>query len=330
MLQFTERGIFCPQADLYIDPWKPVQNAVITHGHSDHARSGNRRYLCHHDTKPILQLRLGSDIEVEGIAFNDSIIKNGVRISLHPAGHIVGSAQVRLEYKGEIWVVSGDYKLMEDGVSTPFEPVACHHFITESTFGLPVYKFPPAAEVYKSINSWWSQNALEGFNSIIIAYALGKSQSILHHLDDSIGDIFLHGAVANVNDTFNAEGHFFPGKRITPEMTKKSIQGALIVAPSSALSSPWINRFSPSRKAVCSGWMQLRGARRRSGVDRGFVLSDHCDWEQLNEAILATGAENIYVTHGYQNTFAKWLTERYQLNAVEIKTQFEPETGDSD
>lgn len=330
MLQFTDHGIFCPQADLYIDPWRPVQNAIITHGHSDHARPGNGKYLCHQDTKPILQLRLGSDIAVEGMAYNDSFIKNGVRISLHPAGHIIGSAQVRLEYKGEIWVISGDYKLMEDGVSTPFEPVPCHHFITESTFGLPVYKFPSVTEVYKSINSWWSQNAHEGFNSIIIAYALGKSQSILHHMEESIGEIYLHGAVANVNETLKQGGFPFPGHRITSETDRKAIKGALIVAPSSALSSPWIKSFSPSRIAICSGWMQLRGTRRRYGVDRGFVLSDHCDWGQLNQAVLATGAENIYVTHGYQGIYSKWLVEQYQLNAVEIMTQFEPETGDLD
>ncbi|HLT09032.1 MAG TPA: ligase-associated DNA damage response exonuclease [Cyclobacteriaceae bacterium] len=328
MLQFTDRGIYCPQADIYIDPWMPVERAVITHGHSDHARRGNGHYLCHEDSVGILKLRLGMDISVKGMAYHQTTSINGVTISLHPAGHIIGSAQVRLEYKGEIWVVSGDYKLMSDGLSVPFEPVRCHHFITESTFGLPVYRFPPATSVYVSINDWWRQNASEGFNSVIIAYALGKSQSILHHLDQSIGDIFLHGAVANVNDIFNAEGHAFPGRRVTVDMKKKSVQKALIVAPSSALSTPWINRFSPSRKAVCSGWMQLRGARRRSGVDRGFVLSDHCDWNQLNEAVLATGAENIYVTHGYQSTYAKWLRERYQLNAVEIKTQFEPTTGD--
>jgi putative mRNA 3-end processing factor len=219
---------------------------------------------------------------------------------------------------------------MPDGVSTPFEPVICHHFITESTFGLPVYKFPPATEVYQSINNWWKQNTLEGFNSIIIAYALGKSQSILHHMDESLGEIHLHGAVANVNEVLKATGYSFPGKRITPDTDRKSIKGALIVAPSSALSSPWIKRFNPSRIAVCSGWMQLRGTRRRYGVDRGFVLSDHCDWGQLNEAIIATGAENIYVTHGYQGIYSKWLNEQYHLNAVEIKTQFEPEIGDLD
>ena len=330
MLEFTENGIFCAIADVYIDPWKPVQNAIITHGHSDHARSGNAHYICHQDTLAILRLRLGSEISVQGLSYNQTIFKNGVKISLHPAGHIIGSSQVRLEYKGEIWVVSGDYKLIPDGLSVPFEPVKCHHFITESTFGLPIYKFPPIQDIYSDINKWWHQNAEEGFNSVIIAYALGKSQSILHHLDQSIGDIFLHGAVANVNNAYNAEGHNFPGTWVTPETDRKTIKGAMIVVPPSALSTPWVNKFSPTRKAVCSGWMQLRGARRRSGVDRGFVLSDHCDWAQLNAAVLATGAENIYVTHGYQTTYAKWLRERFQLNATEIKTNFELAIGDLD
>ncbi|WP_339756698.1 ligase-associated DNA damage response exonuclease [Algoriphagus aquimarinus] len=328
MLEFTDKGIYCPRADVYIDPWKPVKSAIITHGHSDHARMGNGHYICHKDTVAILRLRLGLDIAVQGVDYNEGISINGVKISLHPAGHIIGSAQVRLEYKGEIWVVSGDYKLIPDGLSVPFEPVKCHHFITESTFGLPIYKFPPTQDIYTSINEWWQQNSAEGFNSIVIAYALGKSQSILHHLDQSIGEIYLHGAVANLNNTLNENGHNFPGIWVTPEMDRKAIKGSMIVAPPSALSTPWMSKFSPSRKALCSGWMQLRGARRRSGVDRGFVLSDHCDWNQLNEAVLATGAENIYVTHGYQTTYAKWLTERYHLNAVEMKTQFEPATGD--
>lgn len=328
MLEFTDKGIFCPQADVYIDPWKPVKNAIITHGHSDHARRGNGQYFCHQDTVPILNLRLGPDIVAQGMAYHQTFTRNGVEISLHPAGHIIGSAQVRLAYNGEIWVVSGDYKLMKDGLTPPFEPVKCHHFITESTFGLPVYKFPPAAEVYQSINNWWEQNAAEGLNTILIAYALGKSQSILSHLSESIGDIYLHGAVANVNEALSTAGYSFPGKRITPETDVKTLHGALILAPPSALASPWINKFKPSRKAVCSGWMQLRGTRRRFGVDRGFILSDHCDWEQLNQAVQASEAERIYVTHGYQSTFVRWLHGRYHLEAMEIKTQFEPANED--
>src|SRR5690606_852979 len=202
-------------------------------------------------------------IDVQGIPYREPIEINGVEISLHPAGHIIGSAQVRLAYQDEVWVVSGDYKLMNDGLNTAFESVKCTHFITESTFGLPVYKFPPAFEVYQSINKWWKQNAAEGYNTIIIAYALGKSQSILHHLDESIGEIYLHGAVANVNEVYNERGYNFPGQRIAPETARKSIKGALILAPTSAMASPWIRKFAPYRIAVCSGWMQLRGTRRR-------------------------------------------------------------------
>jgi len=328
MLEFTDKGIYCPQAELYIDPWKPVKNAIITHGHSDHARMGSGHYICHQDTKAILQLRLGEEIAVQGFDYAVPFYRKDVKISLHPAGHIIGSAQIRLVYNGEVWVVSGDYKLMNDGLNIPFESITCNHFVTESTFGLPVYKFPPAFEVYQNINKWWKQNAAEGFNTIIIAYALGKSQAILHHMDERIGDIFLHGAVAKVNEVYHTRGYNFPGKKIEPDMDRKAIKGALILAPSSAMASPWIRKFAPYRIAVCSGWMQLRGARRRYGVDRGFVLSDHCDWEQLNRAVLATEAENIYVTHGYQNTYAKWLKEQFGLNAVEIRTQFEPATGD--
>lgn len=322
MLEFTAKGIYCRQADVYIDPWKPVKNAIITHGHSDHARSGNESYLCHQLTVNILKLRLGADIKVQGIAYAEPVHINGVTISLHPAGHIIGSAQVRLEFKGETWVVSGDYKIMKDGVSTPFEPVRCHHFITESTFGLPLYSFPPVEKVFEEVNQWWQQNAADNMNTIILGYSLGKAQSILHHLED--GPVYLHGAVANVNDALALSGFRFKGKRIHPEMKKNDFDGAAIVAPVSALGSTWLRRFAPYRIAVCSGWMQLRGARRRYGVDRGFVISDHCDWQQLNTAVRETGAQHVYATHGYQQVFSRWLREEYQLDAREVKTMFEP------
>jgi len=322
MLEFTAKGIYCRQADVYIDPWKPVKNAIITHGHSDHARSGNERYLCHHYTVNILKLRLGADIQVQGIAYQEQIFMNGVTISLYPAGHIIGSAQVRLEFKGEIWVVSGDYKIMKDGVSTPFEPVRCHHFITESTFGLPLYRFPPVASVFETVNQWWRQNTADNMNTIILGYSLGKAQSILYHLED--GPVYLHGAVANVNDALALSGFHFKGERLSPDAKKNDIAGAAIIAPVSVLGSPWLKRFAPYRIAVCSGWMQLRGARRRYGVDRGFVISDHCDWQQLNTAVRETGAQYVYTTHGYQQAFARWLREEHQLDAREVKTMFDP------
>ncbi len=331
MLKFDTKGIYCPQADVYIDPWQPVNKALITHAHSDHARMGSNSYLCHLDSVPLLQLRLGADIRVQGLVYKEKITINGVEISFHPAGHIIGSAQVRLAYKGEIWVVSGDYKLQHDGISVPFEPVNCHHFITESTFGLPVYHFPPPEQVHADINNWWQQNAEQGVNSVIIGYALGKAQRIIHHLDKNIGNIFVHGAVDNVNKILQAHGLFSGNAvRIMPEMNKKDINGAMIVAPPSAIGTSWMNRFQPYSLGICSGWMQLRGARRRRSADRGFILSDHCDWEQLNTAVAATGAEHVYVTHGYQAVFSRWLREEKGLQAYEVETAYETEEGEEE
>jgi putative mRNA 3-end processing factor len=330
MLKFDNKGIYCAQADVYIDPWQPVKKALITHAHSDHARPGSESYLCQNDTVALLKLRLGADIEVQGIGYNESIFINGVKISFHPAGHIIGSAQIRLEYKGEVWVVSGDYKLQKDGVSVPFESVKCHHFITESTFGLPIYKFPTPDLVHADMNQWWEKNASDNINSIIIGYALGKSQRIIQHLDESIGDIYTHGAVDNINKTLMQNGfHLKHTTRVTPDMVKKDFNGAIIVAPPSAIGSSWLNRFAPFSLGVCSGWMQLRGARRRRSADRGFILSDHCDWAQLNEAIKLSGAENVYVTHGYKSIFSKWLRESCGLQAFEVDTLYENDEEDA-
>lgn len=321
MLKFTERGIYCPPADIYIDPWEPVEKAIVTHGHSDHARWGMGRYLCHAHTAPILRLRLGATIAIQEVEYGEVITVNGVRISLHPAGHIIGSAQVRLEINGEIWVVSGDYKLLHDGLSVPYEPIRCHHFVTESTFGLPVYQFPEPDLVFRDINRWCQLNATEGVNTVLLAYALGKSQTVLRHLEAESSPVFLHGAVANVNAALGEIGYRFVGERMTAETDRTSLKGAIIVAPPSTLGSPWLKKLSPYRIAVCSGWMQLRGARRRRGVDRGFILSDHCDWDQLNRAVAATEAETVYVTHGYEGPFARWLREQKGLQAHEVHLQ---------
>lgn len=322
MISFTDKGIYCEQGDFYIDPWKPVQRALITHAHSDHARPGNQYYLAHHLSIPVLKLRLGADINVQGCEYGETMTINGVAITFFPAGHIIGSAQVRLSYKGETWVISGDYKTTDDGVSTPYEPVRCHHFVTESTFGLPIYNFAPAEKIYAAINHWWAGNTTAGLNTVLLGYALGKSQAILNALDTSIGNIYLHGAVANVNDALRIAGYNFPGTRITTETDRKQITPSLIVAPPSALGTPWLKKLAPYKVAMCSGWMALRGARRRYATDRGFALSDHCDWNQLNDAIIATGAEHIYVTHGYETPFVRWIKEQHGLQAYEVKTLF--------
>lgn len=330
MLKFDRSGIYCVPAGVYIDPWKPVDKAIITHAHSDHARFGSKHYLSHNNSVPVLKYRLGRDISISGLEYGESLDINGVNISLHPAGHIPGSAQVRLEHKGEVWVVSGDYKLQADGISAPFEPLKCDHFVTESTFGLPIYNFPSPDFVHNEINEWWRSNREQGKNSVIIGYALGKAQRIIHHLDASIGDIFTHGAVANLNDIVAPPGSLPVYQRIAPDAKKGSITGAMIVAPPSAMGTTWMKRFEPYSLGICSGWMQLRGARRRRAADRGFILSDHADWQQLNTAIRATGAENIYVTHGYKSVYAKWLREEYKLNAVEVDTLYEGESIEGD
>ncbi|MBI2720987.1 MAG: ligase-associated DNA damage response exonuclease [Bacteroidetes bacterium] len=319
LIQFTNKGIYCKQAGIYIDPWKPVDRAVITHAHSDHARLGSKEYLAHTQSENILKYRLGN-ISLQTLDYYQPIHINGVKISLYPAGHIIGSAQVRLEYKGEIWVVSGDYKVKTDNYTVPFEPVKCQHFITESTFGLPVYNFPEAEVVNKSLNNWVHQNAEEGFNSVIIGYALGKAQRILEALETDL-PILLHTTIYNTNEALGFDNS--PYIKFTQDFKRELLNPGIVLATGTVLGSPWMKRFEPYKLAVCSGWMQLRGARRRSNADIGIVMSDHADWQGLNEAVTATGAENIYVTHGYKTNFSKWLREEKKLNAQEVETLFE-------
>ena len=322
LIQFTNSGIFCKQANVYIDPWQPVDKAIITHAHSDHARTGSKYYLAHTDSEQILRYRLGN-IVLETIPYNQTIQLNGVTISFHPAGHIIGSAQIRLEYKGEVWVVSGDYKVKPDGYTIPFEPIKCEHFITESTFGLPIYNFPDATKVNEELNTWVNENANLGFNSIIIGYSLGKAQRILSALTTEL-PVLLHSTIYNTNEALGFDNSRY--QKFTPEFKKEQLNPGIVIATGSILGSPWLNRFNPYRLAFCSGWMQIRGARRRRNADKGFVMSDHADWQGLNEAVIATGATNVYVTHGYKTVYAKWLRENYKLNAVEVETLFEDES----
>ena len=327
LLQFTDKGIYCSKADVFIDPWKPVDKALITHGHADHSRWGHRHYLSSKAAEPVIRYRLG-DISIETLDFAEVRSINGVNFSFHPAGHIVGSAQIRVEYRGEVWVASGDYKVEPDHISEAFEPVPCHTFITESTFGLPVYKWQPQKAVFEEINAWWKENQSKGRVSVIAGYALGKAQRIIRNLDTSIGQIFTHGAIENVNEVIRSQGYDLPPTTlVTPEINKKEYQGNIVVATPSALSSPWMRKFSPYSTAVASGWMGLRGARRRRSVDRGFVLSDHADWLGLNETIKATGCTKVFVTHGYTTIFSNWL-KSVGLNAQPVSTEFEGELAE--
>ena len=321
LIEFTERGLFCPQGNFYIDPWKPVDRAVITHGHSDHARWGSKNYLCHRITLPILQLRLG-DNNYQPVDWYEQVNMNGVNISFYPAGHIIGSAQIRVEHKGEVWVFSGDYKTEDDGISTPFEPVKCNVFITESTFGLPIYKWKPQQQIFEEMKTWIAQNKAEGKSSLFIAYSLGKAQRILKPLAETGLPIFVHGAVYNVHQALVNSGWQLPlVHRITPETTKEEMKECIVIAPSGAESSPWAKRFSPHATGICSGWMQVRGNIRRKNADAGFALSDHADWQGLLQAVKATGAGKVYATHGFQSAFSRYLNE-HGIEAGEVKTDY--------
>ncbi|MBN9674379.1 ligase-associated DNA damage response exonuclease [Salipiger bermudensis] len=317
VLTFTERGIYCPAGDFHIDPWRPVARALITHGHSDHARPGHGAYLSTEAAAPVIRHRLG-EITLDTIRFGERRQIGRATVSFHPAGHIPGSAQIRVEVGGEVWVVSGDYKLAADGLCERFEPVRCHAFITECTFGLPVFTWRPQHEIAAEINDWWARTAAEGRHCLLGAYSLGKAQRLLALLDPEIGPILTHGAVENTNAVLRAQGYALPDTHhVTPDLDVKAHPGALVIAPPSALGSTWARRFGRASTGMASGWMRMRGVRRRRGADRGFVLSDHADWPELHEAIRQTGAERIFATHGYTEIFARWLnTQGYQAEVV--------------
>ena len=309
LLTFTDRGIYCPQGDFYIDPWRPVDRALITHGHSDHARTGHGAYLATHQALPVMRHRLGQ-IRAEGVAYAEARAINGVTVTFHPAGHVPGSAQIRVEHKGEVWVVSGDYKTENDGLSEAFAPVQCHTFISECTFGLPVFHWQPQADIIATVAAWWASNAAAGITSIIGAYSFGKAQRLMAALP-ALGPILTHGAVEETTVILRAQGYGLPETiRVTPAVTAKTHPGALIIAPPSALGSAWANRFGPTAEAFASGWMALRGIRRRRSLGTGFAISDHADWPGLNTAIRATGAARVFVTHGYTAPFRHWLEEQ--------------------
>lgn len=325
VLTFTAEGIYCPAGDFYIDPWRRVDRALITHGHSDHARWGMGHYMATHDALPVMRHRLG-EITGEGIAYGEKRTIGGATVSFHPAGHVPGSAQIRVEVGGEVWVASGDYKIIDDGLSTPFEPVRCHHFITESTFGLPVFHWEPQEVVAAQLNNWWRSCIESGKTALLGAYSLGKAQRLMSMLDPSLGPILCHTAVENTNAVMRAQGITLPDTVLADkEVSAKTHPGAMVIAPPSALGSAWSKKFGPQESGFASGWMALRGVRRRRAGDRGFIISDHADWAGLLWAIKNTEAENIYVTHGYTDIFMRYLSEN-GYNAQVIPTQFEGES----
>ena len=338
LVTLRPQGMYCPPGDFFIDPWRPVDRAVITHAHADHVRAGHGHVLATAISDGVLRSRLGQGLNLQGLAYGEQVVHNGVRISLHPAGHVLGSAQVRLEHGGQVWVVSGDYFCSahdeRNPTCPPFEPVRCDVFITESTFGLPVYRWRPQAEVLAEVDAWWRGNAAAGRPSLLMAYSFGKAQRLLAGVDASIGPIFVHGAVLPLNDAYRAAGVPLPPALALPEARvaardpalRDALKTALVVAPPAVHASAWARGLGDFSDAFASGWMQLRGARRRQGVDRGFVLSDHADWPGLQRAIAATGAQRVIVTHGQEAVMVRWLREQ-GLDAGSFRTAFGNEDG---
>ncbi len=311
LIEFTSSGIFCKTAGVYIDPTKSVDKAIITHSHSDHARRGSKSYLTSNKNIPILKHRLGNSISVNGISYGETLNTNGVKISLHPAGHIPGSSQVRLEYKGEVCVVSGDYKIENDGLTEEFEPVKCNTFVTESTFALPIFKWDSQDVVIDSLRKWWRRNKSKGNACVIGAYSLGKAQRLLKQLHSDGEIIFVHPAIAQINDVLRSAGYQIPHAEVYRQsMKRKELEGALIIVPPSSINSESFAKLEPYENAFASGWMAVRGSRRWQSFDAGFGLSDHADWEGLNEAVELSGAEKVFVTHGFTDVFARWLGEK--------------------
>ncbi|HTM54355.1 MAG TPA: ligase-associated DNA damage response exonuclease [Pirellulales bacterium] len=325
LIELTDAGLYCRQGNFHIDPWQGVARAILTHAHSDHARLGSARYLTSSEGVRLAAERLGREAVIDGVAYGEELNLNGVRVSLHPAGHILGSAQVRLEHAGQVYVVSGDYKTQPDRTCAPFEPVRCHTYLTESTFGLPIYRWRDEAHVFDDLHAWWRRNQEQGRTSLLYAYALGKSQRVLAGLDPAIGPILVHGAIDRFLPHYEAAGvRLPPTERATRDNARATRGRALVIAPPSAAGTPWLRKFGPLSAAMASGWMQIRGMRRRRALDAGFPLSDHADWEGLLGAIAASEAQEVYVTHGYIDVLAHWLNER-GIRASVMQTAFEGE-----
>ena len=318
---YTNKGIYCKPGKFYLDPWRPVDYAIISHGHADHARWGNKKYLCHHHSKPILQHRIGANIQIDSLGYNETKTINGVKVTFFPAGHIIGSAQIKLEYKGYVVVFTGDYKTQPDFLTTPFEPIKCHEFITESTFGLPIYKWKSEEQLQNEVVDWIAENQKNNRTSVFFGYSLGKAQRILK-LVENIAPIYVHSAIDKLNSAISSVAIDLPeSKLITADFDKKEVQNNIVVLPPALLGSRMLKRIPNAATAICSGWMQIRGNRRWRGADAGFVISDHADWDGLLQTIKETEAEKVYVTHGYQAVLSKYLNEQ-GIYAKELNTLY--------
>lgn len=321
LVEFTSKGIYCIPGKFYLDPWRPVDLAIISHGHGDHAKWGMKKYLCHDFTKPILKHRIGPDIEVQSLPYGEEIIINGVKVSFHPAGHIVGSSQIRMEYKGYVTVFSGDYKVQDDGLSTPFEVVRCNEFITESTFGLPIYNWLSPEKYAEQMRNWYLTNREQGKTSVFVGYSLGKAQRIMKALE-GCGKMYVHTSIAKINEAIESSGIELPEyETVYLNEDLKKVNSEIVIVPPALLDSNVIRKIPNRATGLCSGWMQVRGSRRWRSADAGFAISDHADWSGLLATVKATGAETVHVTHGQTAVFAKYLNE-IGIQSFEVKTHY--------
>ncbi|WP_095960493.1 ligase-associated DNA damage response exonuclease [Corallococcus macrosporus] len=329
LMTVTPQGLYCVPGDFHIDPWRPVDRALITHAHGDHARGGSRRYLGARAGKGLLHRRLGADATIDTLDYGERLDINGVTVSFHPAGHVLGSAQLRVEHGGETWVVSGDYKRAPDPTCAPFEVVPCDTFITEATFGLPIFRWDATEQVAEDILRWWDANRALGRAAVLFCYALGKAQRLLAELAKLTDRaVFVHGALHALVDVYRDAGVRMLPTQLVSEVEKgTSFAGALVLAPPSASGSTWMRRFGEYETGFASGWMRVRGNRRRRGFDRGFVLSDHADWPDLLRTVKDTQAERVLVTHGYTEPLARYLREQ-GVDAAPLATPFEGEAED--
>jgi putative mRNA 3-end processing factor len=328
VLRETAQGLYCPAGDFFVDPWEPVERAVITHAHGDHARPGSRSYLATPGTRALLLRRLGTDISVQALDYGERLHLGDVTVSLHPAGHVLGSAQIRIEGSDGVWVVAGDYKRAPDPTSAPFEIVRCNTFITESTFGLPIYRWDPTDAVITDILTWWDADREAGRASVIFCYTLGKAQRLVMELS-RVTDraIYVHGMMLGMMDAYREAGVPLPEVKPVIESggrSRKSFAGELVLAPLSARGTPWMRRLGTISDAFASGLMRVRGVRRQRAYDRGFVISDHADWPALLQTISETGAGRVLATHGYAEPLARYL-QSAGLDSGIIRTAWEGE-----
>lgn len=327
MIERTAEGLYCRAADAWVDPWRPVSRALITHAHADHARPGCGEYWAVATSEGVLRQRLGQDITLHPVSYGETFWLNQCRVSFHSAGHVLGSAQIRLEAEGTVWVVSGDYKRDDDPSCAPFEPVPCDVLITEATFGMPIYRWQSGAEVARQIRDWWQGD--QSRPSLLFCYAFGKAQRLLAELK-AIGvddEVLLHGAVETVTRHYrDAEVAMTPSRPVSEIPRNESLAGRLVLAPPSAHRSSWMRRFKHPQTAFASGWMAVRGARRRRGYERGFVLSDHADWPGLIRTVKQSRAQKVYVTHGQSDVLARYLRETEGIDAEPLDTLFEGES----